>query len=292
MIAFGCAMEDPEAYRRFALPGLERAAEPGSEVYAIAAVGPIARGYNLLLDAAARHDDLEALVLVNQRLEITDADLAAKVRSALADDPVAVAGPIGATGVTSIAWWEGAVSSAPVTHRYTDFGGGEMEAYSFVPRTPAPAEVETLDGLLLALSPWAVRNLRFDEALTLGIGFDLDFCLQARAEGRRVCTADLRCTYHGPLELVSDHDMWIEAHMKVAAKWEGRDPGLPPREADWRHRARVAEAEREAARTVAYSTASRVDAEAIPRERELERLESTLSWRLTEPLRRLNERRR
>ena len=52
-------------------------------------------------------------------------------------------------------------------------------------RGPPPAEVDTLDGQLLVLSPWAVRNVRFDESLLLGHGYDLDFCLQVRAAGRK-----------------------------------------------------------------------------------------------------------
>ena len=72
MIAFGCAITSGEAYRRFAEPGVRRAAEPDSEVYAYAAVQPIARTYNLILDAAAQRDDLEALVLVHPHTEIVD----------------------------------------------------------------------------------------------------------------------------------------------------------------------------------------------------------------------------
>src|SRR5947209_9834040 len=50
MIAFGCSIIMPEAYERFAKPGIERAAEPDSPILANAAVGSIARSYNLLLD--------------------------------------------------------------------------------------------------------------------------------------------------------------------------------------------------------------------------------------------------
>ena len=87
-------------------------------------------------------------------------------------------------------------------------------------------EVDTVDGFLLVLSPWAVRNVRFDESLVLGHGFDLDYCLQVRAAGRKVVTADLRVVHHHSLELVSDLDLWVEAHMRVAEKWDGRMPGV------------------------------------------------------------------
>ena len=65
-------------------------------------------------------------------------------------------------------------------------------------------------------------------------------------------TADLRAIHHRTLELVSDFEIWVEAHIDLAEKWDGRWPGREP-EADWKGRARRAEAEREAARTFAYS---------------------------------------
>ena len=86
--------------------------------------------------------------------------------------------------------------------------------------------MDTLDGFVLALSPWAVRNLRFDESLGQLHGYDLDFCLQVREAGRKVVTADFRAIHHHALELVSDPEHWIDAHIKVAEKWDGRMPGV------------------------------------------------------------------
>ena len=70
-------------------------------------------------------------------------------------------------------------------------------------RTRRLGEVDTLDGFLLVLSPWAVRNIRFDEALGEFHGYDLDFCLQVREAGRKVVTADFRAIHHRPLEMRS-----------------------------------------------------------------------------------------
>ena len=52
MIVFGCAVTDGEAYERWAAPGIERAGEPDSAVYANRAEGSIFRAYNVLLDLA------------------------------------------------------------------------------------------------------------------------------------------------------------------------------------------------------------------------------------------------
>ena len=292
MIAFGSVLADSEAYRRFAAPGIRRAAEPDSAVHVFGAVGSVCRGNNLLLDAAAAHDDLEALVIVDARTEIADPDLCAKVREALRDPDVALAGPVGARDVETIAWWQGEVSSAPVVHRYYEHGGGEMDGYGWAPVGAPLGEVDALYGFLLVLSPWAVRTLRFDEALSTGHGYDVDVCLQARAAGRKVVTADLRAVHHRPLELIEDLEVWIEGHIDVAGKWDGRWPGRPAEESDWERRARRAEAEREAARTVAYSSALRLDAEVLALEREMAEMTDSRSWRLTAPLRWLNRVRR
>ena len=44
------------------------------------------------------------------------------------------------------------------------------------------------------------RDLTFDEALGRQHGYDFDFCLQARAAGKKVMTADLRVVHHHSLD--------------------------------------------------------------------------------------------
>jgi Glycosyltransferase like family len=288
MIAFGVAVGEVEPYRRYCDRGIRLAAEPDSEMFRFAAVGPISRSYNLLLEAAAAHDDLEALVLVHPYAEIADRDFCAKVRQALSGPEVGVVGCVGATGVRSIAWWEGSVRSAPVIQRYTEHGGGELPAYSWVRPEMTPGEVEAVDGFLLVLSPWAVRNVRFDEELVLSHGYDVDYCLQVRAAGRKVAVADLRTIQHRALDLISDLEIWIEAHIQLAEKWETRIPGAEMNGIDWKQRARRAEAEREAARAIAHSNYLASDARVLELERAWDEMSQTFSWRVTEPLRRAN----
>jgi hypothetical protein len=292
MIAFGCAISGAEAYRRYAQPGVELAVESDSQVYAYASVESVGRTYNLILEAASGRADLEALVLVHPHTEIVDPAFCAKVREALADPQVAIVGCSGATAVRSIAWWEGSVVSAPVTHQYEEYGGGSISSYSWAQASPPPADVEVADGQLLVLSPWAVENLRFDERLVLGHGFDVDFSLQARAAGRRVCVADLRVVHHRSLELVSDLDVWVESHIRVAEKWNGTLGPAIEDEAGWTRRARLAEGWRESARARAFSESLVLDARVLEYERALAEKTASLSWRLTAPLRALNRWRR
>ena len=292
MIAFGSSISGGEAYRRYAEPGIRLAAEPDSEVFAFAAVEPIARTYNLLLEAAAAREDLEALALVHPHTEIVDPQFCAKVRTALADPEVGVVGCAGARRVHSIAWWEGDVVRANVRQRYEEYGGGEIESVSWAQRQPPPGEVQALDGQLLVLSPWAVRNVRFDETLLLGHGFDLDFSLQVRAAGRKLMVADLHVSHHRSLELISDLEVWIEAHIRMAEKWSGTLDDVPADDAGWKRRARRAEARREAARAIAMSESLKLDARVLELEQEFKQKTGTTSWRLTAPLRALNQLRR
>ena len=104
----------------------------------------------------------------------------------------------GRDGVRSIAWWEGDVVCGSVRQRYEEYHGGEIDSYRWTHRQAPPAEVEAVDGQLLVLSPWVVRNVRFDETLLLGHGFDLDYSLQVRQAGRKLLVAELG-VLHPPL---------------------------------------------------------------------------------------------
>ena len=144
-----------------------------------------------------------------------------------------------------------------------------------------------LDGFVMAFSPWAIENLRFDETLGQPLhGYDFDICMQARAAGKKVITADFRVIHHHSLELISEVEGWIEAHMRLAEKWQ--DQILRPQggEIDWKRRARRAEAEREAARAFA-SVGRGQGRRSQPGElqRELDGDERSTSWRAHRPAR-------
>ena len=55
---------------------------------------------------------------------------------------------------------------------------------------------------------------------------------QIRAAGRKLLVADLHVVHHRSLELIADLDVWVEAHIRVAEKWDGasrRPPTRAPR---------------------------------------------------------------
>lgn len=289
MIVFGSAITDPEAYRHYAEPGIKLAAESDSEVIANAPAGTLFRTYNLILEMVAERKDLEALVLVHQDAELVDPAFCQKIRAALSDPEVGVVGCVGAIGVRSIAWWEGSVTWGSFVHRYQEMGGGDLPALSWngneMPPYARTGEVDTVDGFVLGLSPWVVRNIRFDESLGALHGYDFDLCLQVREAGRKVVTADFKAIHNHSLDLVGDPEGWAQTHIKVADKWDGRMPHVGYDGGDWKERARRAEAE--AALAVAQAVTNRLkgDARALQLERELDEMKTSVSWRMTKPLR-------
>jgi hypothetical protein len=288
MIAFASAITKPDVYVRCAEPGIRRAAEPDSEIHPLTSIGSIFRSYNALLDEFAPREDLEALVLVHQDAEIVDSGFCQIVRKALEDPQVGLVGCVGAVGVRSIAWWEASVTCASFINRYEEHGGGDLPSFSWdwseAPGYARIGEVETLDGFVLVISPWVVRNVRFDESLGEFHGYDLDLCLQVRAAGRKVITADFRAIHHRQLEMVPDPEQWVDAHMKVADKWDG-EMGIGIGPGTWQERARRAEADTDAAFVLAYMNTLESDARVQELERALAETTQSISWRLTAPLR-------
>jgi hypothetical protein len=288
MIAFGSSITEPDVYQRCAEPGIRRAAESDSEIRAMAAIGSIFSSYNALLDEFAEREDLEALVLVHQDAEIVDTDFCATVRSALADPEVGLVGCVGAIGVRSIAWWEASVTCASFINRYDEHGGGDLPSFSWAwndaPAYARVGEVETLDGFVLVLSPWVVRNIRFDDQLGEFHGYDLDLCLQVREAGRKVVTADFRAIHYRQLDMVPDPEPWVDAHVKLADKWDGR-MGIGTGAGSWRDRALRAEADAEAALMLAHMNSLESDARVLDLQRALAETTESISWRITAPLR-------
>ena len=287
MIAFGIAITDEDMYKEFALAGIDRIKEPDTDILAFVSVGSIFRNYNLLLEQAKKRGGYEALILIHQDAEIIDPDFLSKVREALAGPDVGIVGCAGAVDVRNIAWWEGSVRWASYTHRFDELGGGEIPALSWVPEhIPIYAElgeVDSIDGFVMAFSPWAIENLRFDEAIGGGLhGYDFDISMQTRAAGKKVVVADLKVIHHHSLKVISDEEGWINAHMLLTEKWHDH---LPVTTTDWRLRARRAEAELSAS-IVAQTSAGLIrDLSVKKLEEEIDGYRNSLSWRITKPLR-------
>ena len=200
MILYGCAVTDGETFARFAEAGIRRADRRRARLGALWRSRAPARSRATTTCSAPAPRSARTWRRWCSCTRTSRSPIPGSPRWSARRSPtesVAIAGCAGAIGVRSLAWWEGSVTWASVTQRYEEFGGGgEIPGISWRPEDKrgyvGTGEVDAIDGCLIVLSPWAVRNLSFDEQLARRHGYDVDICLQARAAGRKVVTADLR----------------------------------------------------------------------------------------------------
>lgn len=185
MIAYGVCVGSDDTFMTHARPGLARHAHRSSPIAECRGQTSIFKAYNRLLDEFASCADLEALVLLHDDLEVRDPNLERRLREGFSDSRAAVLGVVGAVGVSELAWWNAQGRGRCLeTRGLVDFGSGRHT-------------VDAVDGCFLALSPWAVRNLRFDELNFSGFhGYDMDICFQARHANHRVLVIDLDVFHH------------------------------------------------------------------------------------------------
>jgi hypothetical protein len=213
MIVFGTAIADEDSFDRWAMRGIAHVLESDSIVITRRGDGGIQGPYNAILDEASGLADLEAVVLVHEDTEIDDPALMAKIRNAFADPCIAVIGPIGARAVRSIAWWEGETFGRVAAPNAASDG---------VVSTSVPwgwHRVEAVDGLMLVLSPWAVREVRFDERFAPYFhGYDVDYCFQVRAHGRDCLVGPLHAIHYGVWKPEAS-TAWVAASLVWQRKW-------------------------------------------------------------------------
>lgn len=210
MIAFVVAVADRARYEAVAAPAIERVREADSPVLAVDGGTAPALALNDALDELAVMPDLEAVVIVHEDVALLDLDTAAIVRAAFADPDVALVGAVGAQGVASLAWWDGVgFGNAGTPH----VAGGRVHGVA------AAGAVDALDGVVLCLSPWAARTLRFEPALAADFhGYDIDLCFQARHHGRRVEVVELAVHHeHRPTFVATDR--WVRNELRFQGRW-------------------------------------------------------------------------
>jgi GT2 family glycosyltransferase len=214
VIAFGCAITSDEKYREWALPGLRRAAEPDSLMVTRRDGGTLQAAYNSMIEEVRRRPDVEALVLLHQDTEIRDDAFAAKLRESLRHPLVGVVGVVGWRGVGGLGQWSDSVGAVAAPRL---LGPGRR-----LDSVVSEGTVEAVDGLLMALSPWAIRTLCFDERFARWFhGYDFDLCFQARERGRRVVVADFDVAHHAGFDFF-DRRTWVPAARLWHGKWARR----------------------------------------------------------------------
>lgn len=184
MIAFGCATSDERQFRAGAANAIEAVAERDSLLLRRQVGDSFAAPCDDMLAEAAGHDDLEALVLVDQSVPRLDVELPTRLRGALA-----ASADVAVIGMADVA---------------------------------GAREVEAVGGAVLALSAWAARELRCDPSVSGALDpLALDLCLQARARGRRVVALEALGAASGerwPWPAAERH-AWVQSIAAARRKW-------------------------------------------------------------------------
>jgi hypothetical protein len=215
MFVYGVCAGPTGKVDRFARPSIDNARSPEDQTLVLFDQPSISIAYNHILGEAQQHEDLEGVILMHDDVEILDPLFREKLQRAFADGSVGVVGVVGARRVSSLEWWNYEPKGRVREDRagMVDFGGGEHD-------------VDMVDGLLLALSPWVARNLRFDEGYVGFHGYDAEICFSAKAHGRRVVVQEID-VLHRTQGGYGDKGAFDEADLRFQRKW-GLTPPKPP----------------------------------------------------------------
>lgn len=219
MIGYGTCVGSWDKLRRNVIPRVT-----DRTLFALSGQTQLTVAYNTILDAY-RGRGMDAVVLLHDDLEMVDPDAEEKILGAFAEPDVAIVGVCGGKGDQSLAWWD----SETVGRQMTDSGMLDFEPDSRPIRGVNAAlgqrviDVAFVEGSIMAFSPWAVENLRFDPRYPGFLGYD-DVCLTARAEGKRVVVADIDTHHHTTIGFKSPAiaEAWDVAEAIFQRKWWGR----------------------------------------------------------------------
>jgi hypothetical protein len=239
MFVFGVAVSNVETYETIALPGIRRAAGDDARILTRVGYDSIQRPYNEMMEEAAAIPGLQGLILIHQDAELTDDSLLPRVAPLLADPRNGLVGALG-WAAPAPSWrprLEGGpgrftVPSLRILALQGNTSGREEDRFGWMDghRSQGSHEVEVVDGVLLAIAPWVVRSVRFDERLSQDFhGYDADLSMRVRAAGGRVICNDIPHGHHMQ-RLWRDRDEFVRARVAVARRWDPifRPPGWAP----------------------------------------------------------------
>jgi hypothetical protein len=205
VIGYGTCVGSWEKLQRNVIPAIG-----DRPLIALSGQTQIAVAYNTILDAY-RGRGMDAVILLHDDLEITDPDAEETFLKAVADPDVALVGVCGGKSDQTLAWWQ----SETVGHQMTDSG-----LIDFGHRS---GDVALIEGSIIAFSPWAIENLRFDECYPGFHGYD-EIALGARAAGKRVTVVDVDTHHHSTVGFKSPAvaAAWDVTERIFQAKWWDR----------------------------------------------------------------------
>ncbi len=220
MIHFGTCVGYPDRLRDLAFPGVTTSMHGESYNY----LTQPSNGYDLFpiyadLMATAHERKAEALVLLHDDLEFRDPELARKIRHVFRDPSIAIIGCVGAQNVTSLRWWEGTKRGYAVDlpHGVHDYGG--------ISEPLSVCDVDSVDGMFLVLSPWAIENLVLKDLGYSGLhGAAEELCFQARSKGKRVVVTRIDALHHTKGGVTGDPAGWQRSEEVFSKRWAPTTP--------------------------------------------------------------------
>lgn len=221
-LVYGICAGPSGKYHRLARPGIEAIAAD-AVVWVAFDQESIHSAYQTMIERA-RDQGVGGLVLLHDDVVIRDSLFPAKVEKVFEDPDVGVVGVVGARRPVSAEWWW-----------YESYGWVE-ETASIVDKGRTTTDVDVVDGVLLALSPSALRIVNLDATMYPGFhGYDLEICSQTRAAGLRVVVVDTDIFHDSyPSGKVNDPPSYVIADRVWRRRWaRGIGNGIRYRMAVW-----------------------------------------------------------
>lgn len=204
-VTFGCCVGSWERFTRNVVPFADK-----RPVIALSGQTSITAAYNSIIDSLVPQPqrDFDMLILQHDDLEIVDPHAIEKFAEVLQDPEVAIVGVAGGAAFNGLAWW----TANPIGHVLADTGMVDFKTHS--------GEVDLLEGCILALSYWAVRNLYFDVRPGFH-GYDSDISMLAHSAGKKTVVANVDVHHHTSLGFDNEasHKDWLEADQEFRERW-------------------------------------------------------------------------
>lgn len=164
--------------------------------------------YNQVIEAYKDNEDVDLLVFLKDGVSVEKCDLGALVEECFSHyENLALFGPVGATNVEGIDWWNGHIR------------GSVQDRNGLTGAKPEICEVDALDGLFLGMTKEGMKNLKFDEKNYPGeYGWDIDICFTGKSQGLISATIPVQCTHHNEGAAVN-REQFSLAGKKWADKW-------------------------------------------------------------------------
>lgn len=221
VLVFGCCVGPSGKFTSVALPGLESVMHVDDLLIEEQGSDGICAAYNRILDHARSLPDCEGVVLLHDDVALGP-DARQQLMAGLRQPGVGVVGAVGGRGLFGPQW-------VNARHR----AGYANDYYGWRRYGRAVADVDVVDGLLLALAPAAFRSIDFDsKAFPAFHGYDTDYCLLARAAGHRVRVVYVEYTHRDKGGL-GDSSAFDVSKQALIHRWPDRIRPLSPLMRQW-----------------------------------------------------------